>query len=51
MKENNDHAFAMRREQEKTREAIDANKVLENNVSDLANKLKRTEDAKEAVSA
>lgn len=32
IKENNDHAFAMRREQERTRDALNAQKVLENNV-------------------
>jgi hypothetical protein len=35
IKENNDHAFAMRREQERTRDAQLANKKLENNVQDL----------------
>lgn len=47
IKENNDHAFAMRREQERTREALLANKKLETNVNELSVKLKREQEAKE----
>ena len=51
LKENNDHAFAMRREQERTRDALQATKRLESDVQDLNGKLKKMEDAKEAVSS
>jgi hypothetical protein len=41
MKENNDAAFAVRREQEKTKEVIDQKKALEGNVKELNTKVKR----------
>jgi hypothetical protein len=50
IKENNDHAFAMRKEQEKTRDAQMVNKQLEGNIKDLNSKMQRMEDAKEVVS-
>jgi hypothetical protein len=50
IKENNDHAFAMRREQERTRDAQLANKKLESNIGDLGRQIKKMEDSKEAVS-
>lgn len=50
MKENNDAAFAVRREQEKTKEVIDQKKALEGNVKELNTKVKRMEDTNQAVS-
>ena len=50
MRQNTDHSFAMRREQEKTREVEKAKKSLEGNMADLNKKLQRMEESEETVS-
>ena len=50
MRQNTDHSFAMRREQEKTREVDKAKKSLEGNMADLNKKLQRMEESEETVS-
>lgn len=50
MKENNDHAFAMRREQDRTRDAVMATKRLEGTVGERDKQIKRMQTDKEVVS-
>lgn len=50
MKENNDAAFAVRREQDKTKEVLNQKKTLEGNVQELNTKVQRMEDTNQAVS-
>ena len=50
MKQNNDAAFAVRREQDKTNEVIKEKKSLEGNMAELNTQLRRMEDSNQAVS-
>lgn len=49
MKENNDAAFAVRREQDKTKEVLNQKKTLEGNVQELNTKFQRMEDTNQAM--